>query len=378
MKILFTGGGTGGHIFPIIAILREIKKFSSEEEGAKPLYLSYLGPKDKLSLQLLLREKVKARTIPTGKMRRYFTPFAIFQNIIDLFFKIPLGTFLAFWHLFFGAPDVIFSKGGYGSLPVVLAGWTLRIPIILHESDAIAGFANRLIGRFAIEIFTSFEKTENLPSNKTLVVGNPIREELLKGSPQKGKEFFKLTGEKPVLLIIGGSQGAQAINELVLNILNEWVQDFEIIHISGPKNFEQIEKESLALLKPEFQRYYHLFGFLDEEELASAYAACHLIISRAGSGSIFEIAALGKPSILIPLEGSAQDHQLKNAYAYQRAGATIVIEQANLTPHFLLEKAKYLLSHPDEYQKLSKKAWEFSRPKAAKIIAEYLIAFLNY
>lgn len=377
MKILFTGGGTGGHIFPILAIVQEIKKLSSKEEEAEPVFLLYMGPKDKFA-PLLKREGVRVKGILTGKMRRYFTPLALLQNLIDLVFKIPLGTLQAFFTLFFWAPDVIFSKGGYGSLPVVLAGRLLQIPVILHESDIAPGFANRLLAKLAMEIFVSFPQTQDLPPDKMLLVGNPIRQELLEGSVEEGQRIFQLTGEKPVVLIMGGSQGAQRINDMILNILPEWVKYFEILHLTGPKHFESISREAEVVLRQDLKKYYHPVGFLEREQLKHAFAGCHLIVSRAGSGTIFEIAALGKPSILIPLPEAAQDHQLKNAYSFAKAGATIVIEHANLTPHFLLEKIRYLFSHPEEFKRLAQKAREFARPKAGKIIAEYLIAFLTH
>lgn len=376
MKILFTGGGSGGHIFPILSIVQELKELSSYQETAEPVFLFYLGPKDNFA-PLLEREGVNVKGVLTGKLRRYFTPLALVENFFDLFFKIPLGVFQSFWQLFWWAPDVVFSKGGYGSLPVVIAAWLLRIPLILHESDAVAGFCNKLMARFAIEVFVSFPETKGLPSNKMLVVGNPIRRGLLEGSAKEAKKLLNLTGEKPVILIINGSQGAQKINEMILDILPEWLKYFELVHITGPKHFEQTKKEAQIILKEEFKKYYHPVGFLEEEQLKHIFAACNLVIARAGAGTIFEIAALAKPSILIPLPSAAQNHQLLNAYAFSKEGATLVIEHANLTPHFLLEKARYLFSHPQELNKLSRQAWEFSRPKAGKIIAEYLIAYLT-
>jgi UDP-N-acetylglucosamine--N-acetylmuramyl-(pentapeptide) pyrophosphoryl-undecaprenol N-acetylglucosamine transferase len=375
MKILFTGGGTGGHIFPILAIAQEIKNLLSKQEGTEPVFLFYLGPKDNFT-SILEKQGIKVNSILCGKIRRYFSPLVLLQNLIDIFFKIPLGILQSFFLLFFRAPDVIFSKGGYGSFPVVLAGCLLRIPTILHESDAAPGFVNKFFARFAIEIFVSFPETEDFPPNKVLVVGNPIRQEILRGSGEQGKKMFNLTGEKPIILVMGGSQGAVKINEMVLSILPEWLKHFELLHITGVKNYETTKKEAEVVLDSVLKKYYHPVGFLEEEQLKHAYAACHLIISRAGSGSIFEIAALNKPSILVPLPTAAQDHQLKNAYAFARAGATIVIEQADLVPHLLLEKIKTLFSRPEEFQKLVEKSQEFARIKADKIIAGYIISYL--
>jgi UDP-N-acetylglucosamine--N-acetylmuramyl-(pentapeptide) pyrophosphoryl-undecaprenol N-acetylglucosamine transferase len=373
MKIVFTGGGTGGHIFPIIAISREIRRLHLGED----LKLFYYGPKDNFSSTVLSQEGIKIKIIPGGKIRRYGGLVTRFSNFVDIFFKIPWGIFRAFISLFFLSPDVIFSKGGYGSFPTVIAGWLLRTPIFLHESDISPGLANRILGRFALEVFTSFPRTEYFSPRKMTLIGNPIRRELLEGSKEEAEELLKLTGEKPVILVFGGSQGAQKINETLFSILPEFLSHFEIIHQCGSKNFEEAKQLIRAITNPEIRRYYHLYPFLKESELRQAYQATDIIVSRAGSGSIFEIAALGKPSILVPISGSAQNHQQKNAYAYAANGASFVIEEANLTPRFFLEKLRFLAYSPDALENMSKKALEFSKPRAAQIIASYLLEYLK-
>lgn len=372
MRILFTGGGTGGHLFPIIALTREIRRIYQDK-----IQFFYLGPRDEFGSILLSQEGIKVKHIFSGKMRRYIDWKAPFQNLIDLLFKIPLGILQAFFYIFFWAPDLIFSKGGYGSLPTVLAGWLLGVPIFLHESDISPGLANRILSKFALEIFVSFPKTEYFKPSKMILVGNPIRREILEGSKTNGQKLFNLSGVKPVILILGGSQGAQRINDKILEILPELLKNFEIIHQTGKKNFKEVKAESKAILPKELLPFYHPFPFLKEEELKQAYVASDLIVSRAGSGSIFEIAALKKPSILIPLPESAQNHQVKNAYAYAQKGAAIVLEEANFTPHFFLKKLKYLFSRPEELEKMQKAAEEFSKPLAAKIIAKYIVNYLT-
>jgi UDP-N-acetylglucosamine--N-acetylmuramyl-(pentapeptide) pyrophosphoryl-undecaprenol N-acetylglucosamine transferase len=284
----------------------------------------------------------------------------------------------AFFLIFFLAPDLIFSKGGYGSFPVVILGWILDVPIFIHESDISPGFTNKFLSRFALEIFVSFLRTEYFPPKKMILVGNPIRREILEGSKEEAKRIFNLTQEKPVILILGGSQGAQRINDVILEILPEILRDFELIHQSGEKNFEEVEAEARTVLPKELKKYYHIFPFLKEIEIKHAYKICDLIVARAGSGTIFEISALGKPSILIPLPEAAQNHQLKNAYCFARIGAAIVIEEANFTPHFFLEKVKYLLSQPEQLKEMGERAQQFSRPRAAKIISEYIVDYLTF
>lgn len=371
MKILFTGGGTAGHIFPIIAIVREIRR--NYPDGGFEFY--YIGPKDKFAANLLSKEGIEAKTILAGKIRRYFS----FQNIIDILFKLPIGVFQAFYHVFVISPDIIFSKGGYGSIPAIVSGWILMVPIFLHESDVSPGLANKIASKFALEIFISFpiQKTEYFPAKKMLSVGNPVRKEILAGSKEEAKKLLKLTGEKPIVLVLGGSQGAQRINDKLLAILPEILRNFEIIHQTGRGNFEQVKNEAEVVVNKNLKKYYHPFPFLNEKELSCAYPAADLIISRAGAGSIFEIAAVGKPSILIPLPEAAQNHQVKNAYVFAENGAALVIEEANFRPHFILERIKYLFSQPQKLKEMAERAREFSRPQAARIISEYIIAYLS-
>jgi UDP-N-acetylglucosamine--N-acetylmuramyl-(pentapeptide) pyrophosphoryl-undecaprenol N-acetylglucosamine transferase len=373
MKILFTGGGTGGHVLPIIAISREIRRIYPERD----LRFFYLGPKDEFGEIFLTHEGIEVKRVLAGKIRRYTDWKSLYQNLVDCLIKIPIGIFQAFFYIFILSPDLIFSKGGFGSIPGVMSSWLLRTPIFLHESDISPGLANRFLSRFALTIFVSFPKTEWFPPSKMILVGNPIRKEILEGSREKAQELFKLTFEKPIILILGGSQGAQRINDKILEILAELLKDFELIHQCGEKNFKEVRAEAKVVITEDLEKYYHPVPFLKEEELKHAYAAADLIVSRAGSGSIFEIAAWGKPSILIPLPEAAQNHQVKNAYAYAESGASIVMEEANFTPRFFLEKLKNLFSHPEELEKMRKAAKEFAKPQAAKIIAGYIIDYLT-
>lgn len=365
MKIVFTGGGTAGHTFPLVAIAREIKK--------PDLELFYLGPKDEYSLTLLAEEGVFIKTILAGKLRRYFS----FKNFLDIL-KIPLGILQAFFWLFFTAPDLIFSKGGYGSFPAVAAARILHIPIFLHTSDIVPGLAARMESKYALEIFTSFEETEFFPKEKIICTGNPIREEILKGSLEEAREIFELQGGKPLILILGGSQGAKNINEMILEILPELLSNFEIIHQTGSRTFNQVRAEAEVMIREEsLKKYYHPLPFLNENYLKNAFSCCDLVISRGGAGGIFEVAGVGKPSLLIPLPTSAQNHQLKNAYAYSGTGAAAVIEEKNLKPHFFLERLRHLFSRPDLLTKMAENAQSFARPKAAQIIASYLLEYLS-
>jgi len=367
MKIAFTGGGTAGHIFPIIAVADEIKKLYA---GEKELKLFYIGPKDKNTIKAFQERGIKVSNILAGKVRRYFS----IKNLDIL--KMPIGFLQALCWCFWHNPDIIFSKGGFGSFPLALAALFLRVPLFLHESDAKAGLASRIQSKWALEVFTSFDKTEGVPAKKIICTGNPTRYEITQGNIEEAKIALKATSTKPVIVFMGGSLGAIAINNIVLDILPELLNSFEVIHQTGREHFKQAEKESSVLLPKEQKRLYHPLGFLNAKELKSALKIGSLIISRAGSGIVFEIAANGKPSILVPLPSSAQGHQVKNAYAFQDAGACLVLEQGNLKPHFLLEKIKNLFNRPDLMEQMAQSAADFSKPKAAWLIANYLLEYL--
>jgi len=374
MKVVFTGGGTGGHIFPIIAVIRELKK---SPMGSK-IKFYYLGSKDKFGRELLKKENVKVRTIISGKIRRY-GGISIFQNFIDILFKIPLGIIQSFIYLFFINPDLVFSKGGYGSVPVVISAWFLRIPIFIHESDTVLGAANKLASKLCSEIFASFplRESEKIPLKKVLIVGNPIREEILGGRREEATKFFNLQGGKPLIFIMEGSQGAERINDIILNILPKLLASFEVIHQCGENNIKEVKKEAEVMIDKNLERYYHLYSFLGEKGLKLAFAAADIIISRAGSGSIFEIAASGKPSILIPLPEAAQNHQIRNAYSFAKDGASIVIEEGVLKPYSFLQQIKNLAEDKKTMELMSKKAKEFAKPKAADIISQYILTYLT-
>lgn len=363
MRILFTGGGTGGHIFPIVAVARELKKIDPELE------LFFLGPAD--FKDVLEKEGIKAKAILAAKLRRYFS----FRTLSDLF-KAPLGFIHVFWHLFVWMPDAIFSKGGYGSVPTVLIGWLFRIPIIIHESDTVPGLANVLAGKLAKRIGVSFSSAATyFPAKKTALIGNPIRSEILavclsndEQTKAANRQIMGITSQKPVIFVFGGSQGSQKINEIILSLLSLIVVKYELIHQCGESNYQAVKAASQANVGPG----YHLFPFLDEKKIKAAYLLADLVISRAG-GSIFEIAACAKPSILIPLPNSAGEHQKKNAFAFAQNGGAIVLEQDNLTDDMLWDKIERVLNNPDLAGKMAAGAKSFAKPEAARKIAEELI-----
>ncbi|MDD2731315.1 MAG: undecaprenyldiphospho-muramoylpentapeptide beta-N-acetylglucosaminyltransferase [Candidatus Portnoybacteria bacterium] len=375
MRIVLTGGGTAGHLFPLIAVARQIKNLIAQNIWQIPLgegsgaEFAFIGPAT-LGEETLASEGIACKRILAGKWRRYGS----LENLLDVF-KLPIGFCQALWHLFWLMPNVIFSKGGFGSVPVVMAAWIFRIPVLVHESDAIPGLANRLTAKMASRIAVSFSETAKFfPAAKTALTGNPVREEIQNGDPAQTRIIFNLVGAKPLLLFLGGSQGAQALNEVIVNALPRLLARCEIIHQCGANNFEAIKQ----FFKKQWPAGYFLSPFLDENQLRAAYAAADLIISRAGAGSISEIALLGKPSIIIPLPNSAADHQTKNARDFSQSGAAEILEQINLTPNLLQNEIFSLLDKPDLLKQMGEKAKQFARPQAAKEIAQEILKIAKW
>jgi len=255
--------------------------------------------------------------ISAGKLRRYFS----FLNLLTIF-QLAIGFFQSLYHLWKFMPDLIFSKGGYGSLPVVLVGWLYHIPVFIHESDSVPGLSNKIAAGFAKRIGISFNKTfDYFPKDKTALVGNPIRLELfLNQKKEAARQHFGFLNDKPLVLVLGGSQGSQRINDLILEMLEELVKnDIQILHQAGQNNLREVSAEAkiiLGNLPDIYSGYYQAKGFFEEKEYALALIASDLVIARAGSGTIFELSAAKKPAILIPLPEAAADHQRLNAYEY--------------------------------------------------------------
>ena len=368
MKIVFTGGGTMGHIFPLVSVARELKLAFPNPN----LKLNYFGPKHPKGDAFLEDEGVKIKHILAGKIRRYFD----LKNFID-FFKTPIGILQAFCLLFFKWPDLIISTGGYGSFPVCLAGFLLRVPIILLEADVEPGLASKTIAKFSSQIFTAFPDTLYFSKQKTICLGNPIRRSLLEGSVQKAKMLFNLKGDKPVLLILGGSLGSRNINNLILEILLNLIKNFEIIHQAGEEKFGVVEMEAKAYLKDKQLLEYHCLPFLNEEQLKQGLSVADFVISRAGSGALFELASTGKPSLLIPLPNSAQNHQVKNAYKLADHGAAYVVEEENLKPNFFLQRFENIALNEETKKIMRQNALKFARPEAGFKIAKFVLEFLG-
>lgn len=368
MRILLTGGGTGGHFYPVLSVLRALKKIA-EEERLVEMDLVYMSD-SQFDPRVLREEGVKFVSVPAGKLRRYFS----LLNFTDLF-KTFFGILRAALYIFRQMPDVVFAKGGYSSFPALLSAKFFRIPVVIHESDAVPGKVNVWASKFAKRVGISFgESAKYFSKVQTALVGNPVRARVLGGNPKEAKAVFGQDSGAPAILVLGGSQGAAKINDVILEILPEILAEAKIIHQCGPNNMDEVSKRSSVVLeKNAYKDRYKLFAFLDEDTLRNAALVSDLIISRAGAGAIFEIAAWGKPSVIIPIRDSAQDHQRENAYAYSRAGGALVVEEANLTPHILLVEIKKILGDQTRRAQMSRAALAFAKPEAARTLAREII-----
>ncbi len=369
MKILFTGGGTGGHFYPIIAVAEAVHDIVREQKLIAP-ELYYAAP-NSYDLDMLTANEIKFVPVAAGKMRAYFS----LLNITDTI-KTAWGIIRSITHIFFLYPDVVFGKGGYASFPTLLAARIFRIPVVIHESDSIPGRVNLWAGKFAVKVAVSFaEAAIYFPPNTVAHTGNPTRKSMMHTLTEGSLEYLHLEPNVPVILVMGGSQGATSINDTLISALPKLVENYQIIHQTGRANLTEVAGRAGIILddNPLSSRY-HPMGYLDDLTLRMAAGAATLVISRAGS-TIFEIAAWGKPSILIPLppEVDPTGHATKNAFVYASTGAATVIEQNNLSSHMLISEIKRIAGNQVLYEKMSVAAKKFSQGDAARTIAKALI-----
>ncbi len=368
MKIVFTGGGTGGHFYPIIAVVEKVNKVIDQEKiiGAKLYYVSD-NPYDK---EVLLENGLLFEQISSGKMRTYSS----FKNFLDIF-KVFYGTINAVYKMFTIYPDVVFGKGGYASFPAVFAARILNIPVFIHESDSAPGRVNKWAGHFAKRIAVSFPSAaEYFPKDKVAWTGNPIRTEIEHPEARdKALNYFKFESNLPVVLVLGGSQGAELINNTVLDALPRLLENYQVIHQTGVRNFKMVSgRADVVLEKDKNKSRYLPISFLNPLQMKMAAGAATIIISRAGS-TLFEIASWGVPSILVPFTESNADHSKKNAFNYMNAGACSVIEEMNMTANILSSEIDRILGDKPIWQQMAYNAKAFNKPDAAMKIARELV-----
>lgn len=327
--IVLTGGGTAGHVTPNIALMGRLK-----EQGYQ---ISYIGSYNGIEKTLIEELGIPYYGISSGKLRRYFD----LKNFTDPF-RVLKGFSEARKLLKQLKPDVVFSKGGFVTVPVVVAAGRLKIPAIIHESDMTPGLANKLCIPSAVKVCCNFPETKaHLPEGKAVVTGTPIRPELLQGDAAKGRAFTGFTSEKPVIMIIGGSLGAQAVNDAIRRILPELLKDFQVVHLCGKGKQDDSKNDLKGYVQYEYI----------ESELADLFAMADIVISRAGANAICELQALKKPNLLIPLSANAsRGDQILNARSFEKQGFSMVLEEEAITDEVLLRAVHDLYDRRETYR----------------------------
>ena len=356
-KIVLTGGGTAGHVTPNIALLPALREAGYE--------IAYVGSEDGIEKELMSDCGIPYIGVPTGKLRRYFDV----KNFTDPF-RVIKGYSKARQFLKGYRPDVIFSKGGFVSVPVVRAAASLHIPCVIHESDMTPGLANKLCFGAAAKVCCNFPETvEKMPKGKAVLTGTPIRAELFSGDRSKGLAFCGFADtddevEKPVLMIMGGSQGAASVNEAVRNHLDDLLRDFRVVHLCGAGKYDA-SKDGIE--------GYRQFEYV-KEELKDLFAAADVIISRAGANAIFEILALQKPNLLIPLSVGTRGDQILNARSFEAQGFSEVLvesEEEGVLDKKLVSTVRKLYENREKYiDAMSKAGQQEAIPKIMGLLNE--------
>lgn len=382
MKIIFTGGGTAGHIFPGLAVIEELHMLA--QENNEPIEVMWIGSKKENEQKLVESYGVPFYRIPTGKLRRYFS----LQNVLD-FFKVIGGIIKSFRLLGKLKPDLIFSKGGFVAVPPCIAAKILRIPIITHESDFSPGLTTKIISKFATKIFVSYTDTISQfpPDIRTRCVytGNPVRKIFYTASAEYGKAFLSFpyteleNANKKILLVIGGSLGAKQINDLVLANIVLLCENFFVVHQLGAANFSQHTEIEAALAKkaPQLLASYKPFDFIGNE-MPHLLAAADLVVSRAGANSLWEIISQHKPSLLIPLSaGSSRGDQLENAEFFAKAHCAEVLDGEQVTPENFLHTLLLISNDETKRQTMIDATKKILPEPAAQKIAESIVMLLK-
>lgn len=349
-KIVFTGGGTAGHVTPNIALFPFVEK-----EGFDAYYIgSYNG----IEKRLIEDFNIPYYGISTGKLRRYFD----LKNISDPF-RVIKGYSQALNILKELKPDIVFSKGGFVSVPVIRAASKLKIPCIIHESDITPGLANKLCIPAAAKVCCNFPETvKYIPSGKSILTGTPIRTELTRGSKLAALELCGFTANKPVVMIIGGSQGAASVNIMVREALPKLLEDFQVVHICGKDKVD-----NLMLTIPGYKQFEYL-----KSELKDVFAMADIVVSRAGANAICELLALKKPNLLIPLQVGSRGDQILNAHSFEEQGFSMVAREDFIDCDILAEKIHELYQHRESYiEKMNQSSQTNAIPKILELIKEY-------
>ena len=367
MKVFLVGGGTGGPTVPLLAVAQALVNIQKRVE------FFFVGTRKRQEQKFLGSVPIPMTylRIPAGKWRR---PFSL-ANLSDLF-KILFGFFKALLLLRKYRPDVIFGAGSFVQVPVAWAGYLLRIPVVIHQQDFSPLLSTKLVAPFAGAITLGFSYTEKnipqawglflkFPKSKTVVTGNPVRQEILQGSAEEGRKLFGLSGDYPTLLVVGGGTGAKKLNEIVGQCLPELVKYVQVIHLTGGRTARGEQTFNHA--------HYHPYEFLGME-MKHALAVADLVISRGGMSTITELAALGKAAILVPLPSSGQEENVKFLASL---GLVVPVAQEVLTPELVVKLVRKILWAPEIYQKLRSRIKRLMPPDASEQIARVILKIYN-
>ncbi|MBQ6104725.1 MAG: undecaprenyldiphospho-muramoylpentapeptide beta-N-acetylglucosaminyltransferase [Lachnospiraceae bacterium] len=351
-KIILTGGGTAGHVTPNIALLDRLK-----EEGFE---VSYIGSKDGIEKQLIENLGIPYYGISSGKLRRYFS----WKNFTDPF-RVMHGGKEATQIIKQVKPDIIFSKGGFVTVPVVKAAAKCKVPVVSHESDMTPGLANKIGMRYASKICCNFPETLAKLGDKGIHTGTPIRSELFTGTREAGLKYAGFPDDKPVILVVGGSTGAVRVNEAVRAVLPELLKEFRVIHLCGKGKSDPAYNGIDGYVQIEYC----------DKEMKDVLAAADIVISRAGANAICELLALHKPNLLIPLSAEAsRGDQILNAASFEKQGFSMVLQESETTPESLLAAVRKLYAEREEYRARMAKS---ETSDAADTIVKLLVSLVN-
>lgn len=375
MRIVLTGGGTAGHFIPFEPLIEALRTQYLEQKTSIPsrcdpteFKLYFLGITDAETRRFFNRYDVAVHHVPSGKLRRYVSHL----TLPDMLFRLPLGILKALWLMWHIMPDAVLSKGGYGSVPVLFAAFVFRIPFLLHESDAVVGLANRLVARVAAVVTVGFSVTKQEMeryAGKTFLTGTPVRSRFGALSQADAKRNFNFAAAEPVVLVLGGSQGAQQINEALLNVLPDLILSCGIIHLTGKQHFTNITAVARDLLQASSRRDYYKPQPYLEDTIADAMTAADVVVSRGGATTLAELTRLHKPTLIIPLESAANDHQRRNAQEYERVGAARVLDPSNMGRNLFLRSVTDMLNNEQLRRQLTDRIAQLDHPNAARDIA---------
>ena len=370
---MITGGGTGGHVAPALAVIDALR---IEDPSVQ---LLYIGSHRGIEARLAADAGVRFTGIATGKLRRSSNPLKMInrRNLLDVA-RVPLGFVQALRTMKAFRPDAVLSTGGYVCVPTVLAANILRVPIITHEQTVTVGLANRIAGRFARTIALAFPESQaQLPrslAKKALVTGNPLRKELLAGNSDHPERFgFHPDDDHlPLVYVTGGAQGARVINNAIADCAAELVQGTRVLHQCGTADAEAL-RHTRDLLQLDDARRWQLRAFIEREEIGDAWSLASLVVARAGAGTVSEACALSKPVVFVPLEPTSGDEQLKNAQRSADAGGALIVRQADCTGVSLLAAIRSVLQHPERLATMGAANGSLAMPDASKQLAQLLI-----